>query len=133
MIYEKPQLIDSGMSEGVYTASGGCDCFTYIITGENRSAGFYSGTFKIIPSDSRTHMTDGYWDSSMKAEVTFNQAIPANCTIQGGNEEVNGNKVTIYINHIIPAYDENCSWHNISVNGAGAENLSIESIEIKHI
>jgi hypothetical protein len=56
MLYKKPQIIDVGITEGVYTASGNgnCDCFTYQITNQNRSTGFYSTTFKILPVESRT-------------------------------------------------------------------------------
>jgi hypothetical protein len=136
MMYEKPQLMDAGLAESVYTASGSstaCDCFTYDSLKERSAPGFYSGMFNIVPVDGRSHMETGYWDNSMKIEVVFNQVIPANLTLITTDAQISGNKVIIPVKNVVPAYDGDYSMYLVRFDGDGAENLKILSIRATHI
>lgn len=132
MNYEKPQILEAGMSEGVYTASGDCDCFYIEVVSENPTAAFggYWLEFNIHRNASHTHVVDVDW-ANMYAEIKFNNDLTG-LTVRGGNTSVSGNVLTIELASIVPADAGDYSIHGIQIVGSGCANLKYESIEAKH-
>lgn len=132
MTYTKPQILDAGMSEGVYTASGNCDCFYIEVVSENPTAAFggYWLEFNIHRNAEHTHVVDEDW-ANMYAELKFNNDLTG-LTVRGGATSVSGNVLTIELASIVPADAGDYSIHGIQIVGAGSANLKCESIEAKH-
>ncbi len=132
MKYEKPQILEAGMSEGVYTASGACDCFYIEVVNENPTAAFggYWLEFNIWRNADHTHVVDEDW-ANMYAKLVFNNDL-SGFTVRGGAVSVSGNVLTIELASIVPADAGDYSIHGIQIVGAGSENLQCESIEAKH-
>ncbi len=131
MSYEKPQIIDIGMSEGVYAASGDCDCFTTQNVSESINGGRYWLYFEIIHDSARTHIADEDWNN-LYVEITFDSTLPATVKLDNAiNGTISGNKVIIEKNYIIPS-DSGCSYEGVWISGEGATDLHYSSIVIKH-
>lgn len=132
MNYEKPQILEAGMSEGVYTASGACDCFYIEVVSENPTAAFggYWLEFNIHRNASHTHVVDVDW-ANMYAQIIFNNDLTG-LTVRGGATSVSGNVLTIELASIVPADAGDWSYHGIQIVGAGSANLKYQSIEAKH-
>lgn len=132
MIYEKPQILEAGMSEGIYTASGACDCFYIEIVEENSTAAYggYWLEFNICRNADHTHVVDEDW-ANMYAKLVFNKDL-SGFTVRGGATSVSGNVLTIELGSIVPADAGDFSIHGVQIVGAGSENLQCESIEAQH-
>lgn len=132
MGYEKPQILEAGMSEGVYAASGACDCFYIEVVSENPTAAFggYWLEFNICRNAGHAHVVDEDW-ANMYAQLTFNKSL-SGFTVRGGATRVSGNVLTIELSSIVPADAGDFSIHGIQMVGAGSENLKCESIIAKH-
>ncbi len=132
MNYEKPQVLETGMSEGIYTASGACDCFYIEIISENPTAAFggYWLEFNIHRNAGHTHVVDEDW-ANMYAQLVFNNDL-SGLTVRGGAVNVSGNVITIELASIVPADAGDYSIHGIQIVGEGSANLECISIEAKH-
>ncbi len=131
MIYEKPQLIDVGMSEGIYTASGDCDCFTIQNISESTPNGRYWLYFEIVHDPARTHIAAEDWNN-LYVEVTFSSTLPTTVKLDNNiNGTISGNKVTVEKASIIPS-NSGCSYEGIWISGEGATSLHYTSIVTKH-
>lgn len=132
MNYEKPQILEAGMSEGVYTASGACDCFYIEVVSENPTAAFggYWLEFNIHRNADHTHVVSEDW-ANMYAEIRFNKDL-SGFTVRGGATSVSGSVLTIELASIVPADAGDYSMHGIQIVGKGSDGLKYESIEAKH-
>ena len=151
MNYEKPQVLETGMSEGIYTASGACDCFYIEIISENPTAalaakywavteqtrpmnpsafGGYWLEFNIHRNTGHTHVVDEDW-ANMYAQLVFNNDL-SGLTVRGGAVNVSGSVITIELASIVPADAGDYSIHGIQIVGEGSANLECISIEAKH-
>lgn len=132
MNYEKPQILEAGMSEGVYTASGDCDCFYIEVVSENPKAAFggYWLEFNIHRNADHTHVVSEDW-ANLYAEIRFNKDL-SGFTVRGGATSVSGSVLTIELASIVPANAGDYSIHGIQIVGQGCESLKYESIEAKH-
>lgn len=134
MLYTKPQILEAGMSEGVYTASGNnlCDCFYIEMVTENPTAAFggYWLEFNIHRNAEHTHVVPEDW-ANLYAKITFNKDI-SGFTVRGGNTSVSGSVLTLEMASIVPADAGDWSYHGIQIVGTGSAELKCESIEVKH-
>lgn len=134
MIYEKPQLIDAGMGEGVYMASGACDCFEIQSINENPNAGpgRYWLNFEIQHLASHSHTVEQDW-AGLCVEAVFNMDIQAAWTVAPGDvATVSGNTILLRLETVWPA-DGDKSYNFIQVNGEGVEGLHCESLTAVHM
>jgi len=134
MVYEKPQLIDAGMGEGVYTASGVCDCFEIQSINENPSAGAgrYWLNFEIQHLASHSHTVEEDW-AGLCVEAVFNMNISSSWTVAPAEvATVSGNKVLLKLETVLPA-DGDKSYNFIQINGEGVEALRCESLTAVHM
>lgn len=132
MEYVKPQILEAGMSEGVYAASGACDCFYIEKVNEDPSAAFggYWLEFNIHRNAGHTHVVPEDW-ANMYAKLTFNNDI-SGLTVRGGATSVSGNVLTIELASIVPADAGDYSIHGVQIVGEGSKDLVCVSIEAKH-
>ncbi|MCM1215775.1 MAG: hypothetical protein NC331_03015 [Lachnospiraceae bacterium] len=135
MGYEKPQILDMGMSEGVYAASGSvaaCDCFEIQNIRETpNSGGRYWLYFEIVQDASRTHIAEENWNN-IYVEITFAADLPATVKLDNGiNGTISGNKVIVEKASVIPS-DSGCSYEGVWISGEGATDLRYTSIVTKH-
>ncbi len=131
MNYEKPQIVDAGMSEGVYLASGDCDCFTFQNEKESISGDRYWLYFEIIHNEARTHIEEEDWNN-LYVEITFSSTIPSTVKLDNNiNGTISGNKIIVEKNSIIPSAT-GCSYEGIWLSGEGATSLKYTSLVIKH-
>ena len=140
MKYEKPEMIEVGMSEGVYAASGGgyCDCFYVGEINEHPAPGsnYYSMEFNVHLNEGHSHVVETEW-ANMVIEITFNKDVSAAMKVRPDNCTVSGSKITFHIGSISPAYDNKYagqySYHFISISGEGAGDLLQSSIVVRHV
>lgn len=131
MKYERPQVIDAGMAEGVYMASGDCDCFTIQAISENTAtSGIYWLYYEIYRNADHEHSVDEDW-ANLHVEIVFNMDIPATVTLVAGEGTISGNTLIIPKETIIPSADD-CSYEGIRMTGEGAEQLRYVSIRAVH-
>lgn len=132
MKYEKPQVIDAGMAEGVYMASGDCDCFTVEAVKENPTAAYggYWLEYEIHRNADHTHSVPEDW-ANLCVEITFNMDIPATVTLKSPGT-VSGNKVIVMKETVVPANAGDWSYESVQLAGEGSENLRYVSIVVTH-
>lgn len=133
MSYMKPQILDMGMSEGVYAASGSvCDCFAIQNITENPNAGGrYWLYFEIVQDESRTHTVEADW-TNLYVEITFASDLPATVRLDNDiNGTISGNKVIVEKAEVYPS-NTGCSFEGIWISGEGATDLKYTSIVTKH-
>lgn len=128
MKYEKPQVIEAGMAEGVYMASGDCDCFTVEVVKESTN-GIYWLEYNIHRNAAHTHSVEEDW-ANIYVEITFNMDIPATVTLQSPGT-VSGNKVIITKETVSPA-EGDLSYEGLRMTGEGAVDLRYVSIDVRH-
>ncbi len=133
MSYERPQILDVGMSEGVYAASGSdCDCFAIQNISENpNSGGRYWLYFEIVQDGSRTHTVEADW-TNLYVEITFSADLPATVKLDNNiNGIISGNKVIVEKAEVYPS-NTGCSYEGVWISGEGATDLRYVSITTKH-
>ena len=132
MSYMKPQILDMGTTEGVYTASGDCDCFAIQNISETpNSGGRYWLYFEIVHDESRTHIEEADWNN-LYVEITFTTDLPATVKLDNNiNGTISGNKVIVEKASVIPS-NTGCSYEGIWISGEGATELKYQSIITKH-
>ncbi len=133
MSFEKPLVIDVGMSEGVYAASGACDCFSIENIHENADAAMgYFLEWNIVHNQTHSHTVETDW-ANLYAEITFTTTIPATVTVRNpANAVISGNKVILNLETVVPADAGDFSYNAIILAGEGSSSLRYQSIESKH-